>query len=153
MSPYGYQSLARNIAIASLEQSSDLRSLHKIDRDNAKSIKNIAGALSEIAATGCPMDIDASRSGCGGGRASGPLNRIAQRLYFVLNLCSEGREQSDDKGRNQPASYRIFHNGKAIFVVDELHYRSLDCLHDHFAHLTRMLFFLRQYFLRCLMQH
>jgi hypothetical protein len=63
MSPCGYQSLARNIAIASLEQRSDLRSLRKIDRDNAKSIKNVAGALSEIAATGCPMDIDASPSG------------------------------------------------------------------------------------------
>ncbi|MNO06119.1 hypothetical protein D3C81_2277530 [compost metagenome] len=40
-----------------------MRSLRKIDRDNAKSIKNVAGALSEIAATGCHMDIDASPSG------------------------------------------------------------------------------------------
>ena len=79
-------------------------------------------------------------------------NGLAQSLDSGIHWPAKSRERCDNSRRYQPTRHRVFHNGQTIFVFGELHYRSLDCLHVHFAHLTRMLFFLRQYVLRCLMQ-
>jgi hypothetical protein len=63
------------------------------------------------------------------------VDRGAQRRDLGIYLAPKRYERCGDSHRNQPTRHRVFHNGQAILVPDELQCRSLDCLQSHFTHL------------------
>jgi hypothetical protein len=124
-----------------------------IGRKRVKTTKMPGRPGSKAVPAGCSLNIAATLHRELSLSARSSTDSSTEHPDSGIHGAAKKSERHDNSSRDQASCYRVFHNGQAILVFDELQYRRLDCLHNHFAHLIECCSSGEQHFMHCLLQH